>query len=48
MDPARIAANLGRIRARIRIAAEESGRSVAQITVVGASKGHGAAASAAG
>lgn len=47
MDPARIAANLGRIRARIRTAAEESGRSVAQITVVGASKGHGAAAIAA-
>jgi PLP dependent protein len=47
IEPARIAANLERIRARIRSAAEQSGRSVDQVTVVGASKGHGAAAIAA-
>ncbi|MEJ0006554.1 MAG: YggS family pyridoxal phosphate-dependent enzyme [Steroidobacteraceae bacterium] len=38
----RIAANLERLRERIRIAALESGRSVDQITLVGASKGQGA------
>jgi pyridoxal phosphate enzyme (YggS family) len=47
IEPERIAANLERIRGRIRTAAEESGRSVDQVTVIGASKGHGAAAIAA-
>jgi pyridoxal phosphate enzyme (YggS family) len=42
-----IAANLERIRARLRIAAAESGRSVDQITVIGASKGQSVAAIAA-
>jgi PLP dependent protein len=47
IEPEQIAANLERIRVRIRTAAEQSGRTVDQITVVGASKGHGAAAIAA-
>ena len=47
IEPARIAANLVRIRDRIRTAAEESGRSVDQVTVIGASKGQSAAAIAA-
>jgi pyridoxal phosphate enzyme (YggS family) len=47
IEPERIAANLERIRGRIRTAAEQSGRTVDQITLVGASKGHGAAAIAA-
>ena len=38
-----LAANLERVRARIRAAAAESGRSVDQITLVGASKGQSAA-----
>jgi pyridoxal phosphate enzyme (YggS family) len=42
--PQRFAENLARIRARIRAAAGESGRSVDQITLVGASKGQSAAA----
>jgi pyridoxal phosphate enzyme (YggS family) len=47
IEPARIAANLERIRGRIRTAAEESGRSVDQVTLIGASKGQSAAAIAA-
>jgi PLP dependent protein len=47
IEPARIAANFERIRGRIRTAAEQSGRTVDQITVIGASKGHGAQAIAA-
>src|ERR1700733_13521036 len=39
LEAERIAANLVRIRDRIRTAAEQSGRSVDQITVIGASKG---------
>jgi pyridoxal phosphate enzyme (YggS family) len=38
-QPRQIAANLGRLRARIDAAARESGRSVDRITLVGASKG---------
>jgi PLP dependent protein len=44
LPPQRFAENLARIRARIRAAALESGRSVDQITLVGASKGQSAAA----
>jgi hypothetical protein len=44
LPPQRFAENLARIRARIRTAALESGRSVDQITLVGASKGQSAAA----
>ena len=47
IEAARIAANLEQIRGRIRSAAAQSGRSVDQITLVGASKGHSAAAIAA-
>jgi pyridoxal phosphate enzyme (YggS family) len=47
IEPERIAGNLARIRARIRAAAEESGRNVDHITLVGASKGQPAAALAA-
>jgi pyridoxal phosphate enzyme (YggS family) len=47
LEPERIAANLLRIRDRIRTAAEQSGRSVDQITVIGASKGQPLAALAA-
>jgi pyridoxal phosphate enzyme (YggS family) len=39
----RVTENLGRVRARIRAAAVESGRSVDQITLIGASKGQPAA-----
>ena len=39
---AELAANLARVRARIRTAAVQSGRSVDQITLVGASKGQSA------
>ncbi|HTY93018.1 MAG TPA: YggS family pyridoxal phosphate-dependent enzyme [Steroidobacteraceae bacterium] len=46
-DAGRIAGNLARLRARIRAAAAQSGRSVDQITLVGASKGQSAAAIAA-
>ena len=46
-EPERIAANLERIRDRIRTAAEQSGRTVDQITLVGASKGRAAPAIAA-
>ena len=42
-DTRRIAANVARVRARIQAAALESGRSVDQITLVGASKGQSAA-----
>jgi hypothetical protein len=42
--PQHFAENLARIHARIRAAARESGRSVDQITLVGASKGQSAAA----
>ena len=42
--PQRFAENLARIHARIHAAARESGRSVDQITLVGASKGQSAAA----
>src|SRR5580692_7604194 len=38
-QPRQIAANLGRLRARIDAAARECGRSVDRITLVGASKG---------
>jgi pyridoxal phosphate enzyme (YggS family) len=41
--PQHFAENLARIHARIRAAARESGRSVEQITLVGASKGQSAA-----
>ena len=43
LPPQRLAENLARIHARIRAAARESGRSVDQITLVGASKGQSAA-----
>ena len=43
LPPQRLAQNLARIQARIRAAARESGRSVDQITLVGASKGQSAA-----
>jgi pyridoxal phosphate enzyme (YggS family) len=46
-DALGLAGNLARVRARIRAAAVESGRSVDQITVVGASKGQPAAVLAA-
>jgi pyridoxal phosphate enzyme (YggS family) len=46
-DAHRLAGNLERVRARIRAAALESGRSVDQITLVGASKGQSAAVIAA-
>jgi pyridoxal phosphate enzyme (YggS family) len=46
-DARRLAANLARVRARIRAAAVQSGRSVDQITLVGASKGQSAAVIAA-
>ena len=42
--PQHFAENLARIHARIRAAALESGRSVDQITLIGASKGQSAAA----
>ena len=45
--PEQIAANLARIRDRIGIAAAQSGRSVDQVTVIGASKGQPLAALAA-
>jgi len=44
IEPSRIAANSARLAARIRAAAQESGRSVDHITLVGASKGQSAAA----
>ncbi len=47
LDARRIAENLARVRARIRAAAQESGRNVDQITVIGASKGQPAAVIAA-
>src|SRR5580704_4176717 len=43
-DARRVSENLARVRARILAAARESGRSVDQITLVGASKGQSAAA----
>src|ERR1700729_4266585 len=46
-DAHRLAGNLERVRARIRAAALESGRSEDQITLVGASKGQSAAVIAA-
>lgn len=46
-DPARIAVNLQRLRARVAAAAAQSGRSVDHVTVVGAAKGQPAAAVAA-
>jgi pyridoxal phosphate enzyme (YggS family) len=42
-DARRVSENLARVRARIRAAAAESGRSVDQITLVGASKGQSVA-----
>jgi pyridoxal phosphate enzyme (YggS family) len=42
-DARRVSENLAHVRARIRAAATESGRSVDQITLVGASKGQSAA-----
>jgi PLP dependent protein len=47
LDAPQIAANLGRVRARISAAALQSGRSVDRITLVGASKGQSAAVIAA-
>jgi PLP dependent protein len=47
IDPQYIAGNLARIRARIHAAAQESGRNVDHITLVGASKGQTAAVLAA-
>jgi pyridoxal phosphate enzyme (YggS family) len=46
-DARQLAANLARVRCRLRAAALESGRSVDQITLVGASKGQSAAVIAA-
>lgn len=46
-EPQHLAENLARVRARIRAAAQECGRSVDRITLVGASKGQPAAVIAA-